>query len=101
HRAPRVARRLGLLPFAVRFGRGLNNGRRGRVGDLVVWLREGERAAPFEGAALPALARAALLGLYLLHGLQGQLGRVQGDGARALWRAALREAHPRRAGRSS
>ena len=38
-------------------------------------------------AALPALARPAVLGLHLLHRLPGQLRRVQGDGPRALRRA--------------
>ena len=38
-------------------------------------------------AALPALARPALLGVHLLHRLQGELRRVQADGPRALRRA--------------
>ena len=48
---------------------------------------------------LPALARAALLGVHLLLRLPGQLRRVQADGPRALRRAALRRPHPRRADR--
>ena len=48
-----------------------------------------------QGDPLPAFARPALLGLHLLHRLQGQLRRVQGDGARALRRAELRRADPR------
>ena len=55
--------------------------------------RQPARAA--QGDPLPALARPALLGLHLLHRLQGELRRVQGDGARALRRAALRAADPR------
>ena len=43
----------------------------------------GQRARAARRAALPALARPALLGVHLLHRLQGELGRVQGDGARA------------------
>ena len=33
----------------------------------------------------PAQPRSALLGLHLLHRIQGQLGRVQAHGSRALW----------------
>jgi len=43
----------------------------------------GQQARDAEGDPLPALARAALFGLHLLHRLQGQFRRVQGDGARA------------------
>ena len=50
----------------------------------------GERHRAAAGAALPALARPALLRLHLLHRLQGQLGRVQADGAGALRRAEVR-----------
>ena len=39
--------------------------------------------------AFPALARAALFRLHLLHRLQGQFRRVQADGARALWPAEI------------
>ena len=38
----------------------------------------------------PALARAPLFGLHVLHGLQGQFRRIQGDGACSLRNAALR-----------
>ena len=38
---------------------------------------------------LPAFARTALLGLHLLHRIQGQLRRIQADGPRALRRAQL------------
>ena len=44
---------------------------------------------------LPALARPAVLRVHLLHRLQGELRRVQGDGPRALRRAALRAADQR------
>ena len=47
------------------------------------------------GAALPALARAALLGVHLLLRLQGELRRVQAHGPRSLRRAPLRRADPR------
>ena len=43
----------------------------------------------------PALGRPALFGLHLLHRLQGEFGRVQGDGARALWRAEICRPDPR------
>ena len=44
-------------------------------------LRQGQPAGGAQGDPLPALARPALLRLHLLHRLQGELGRVQGDGA--------------------
>ena len=47
------------------------------------------------GDALPPLARPALLGVHLFHRIQGQLRRIQGHGARALRRAALRASDPR------
>ena len=40
-----------------------------------------------------------VLGLHLLHRVQGELGRIQGDGAGALWGAALRGDDPGRADR--
>ena len=40
--------------------------------------------------AVSALARPAVLGVHLLHRLQGELRRVQGDGARAVRRAEVR-----------
>jgi len=46
-------------------------------------------------AALPALARPAVLGGHLLSRLQGQFGRVQGDGAGAVRRAQVRRRDPR------
>ena len=41
------------------------------------------------------LARSAVFRFYVFRGLQGQLGRVQGDGPGAVRRAALREADQR------
>ena len=45
------------------------------------------------GDPVSAFARAALLGIHLLHRLQGELRRIQGDGACALWRAEVRAGH--------
>ena len=90
HRAPRVARRQRVLSVAVRGGGGAHDGRGRRVGDVVVGRRARERARAAGRAALPALARHAVLGVHLLHRLQGELRRVQGDGAGAVRRAALR-----------
>ncbi len=56
---------------------------------------QGQRARAARRAALPALARPALLGVHLLHRLQGELRRVQGDGSRAVRRAPLRRPDPR------
>ena len=57
--------------------------------------RPRQRAHDAQGAAFPAFARAALFGLHLLHRVQGQFRRVQGDGARALWRAEIQVGDPR------
>ncbi len=99
HRAPRVARRPRLLPLALRRGGDPHPRRRRGVGhgQLRRRPRQPHRAHP--RAALPALARPALLGLHLLLRLQGQLRRVQADGAGALRRAALRRRDPREAHR--
>ena len=56
---------------------------------------QGNRVRADRRASLPALARAALLGLHLLLRLQGELRRVQADGARPVRRAPLRPGHPR------
>ena len=88
-------------PVAVRRGGDPHHGRRRRVGDRRRY-GVGARQATCEllaRAALPALARPALLGVHLLHRLQGQLRRVQADGPGALRRAALRRTHPRPARR--
>ena len=61
------------------------SGRRPRSG----WARATGSTAQWADR-FPALARPALLGLHLLHRLQGQLRRVQGDGPRAVRRAELR-----------
>ena len=46
---------------------------------------------------LARLARTRLLGLHVLHRLQGQLRRVQGHGPRAVRRAEVPRSHPERA----
>ena len=91
HRASSEPRGIGLLSLAVRGGGRADHGRRRRMGDDV-----GRRSAQatrlemFQEIHFPAFARPALFGLHLLHRLQGQLRRVQGDGARALRRAEIR-----------
>ncbi len=52
--------------------------------------RARQRSDDHQGNPFPAFARPALFGLHLLHRLQGQFRRVQGDGARALRRAEIR-----------
>ena len=86
-------------PFA-RSG-GAHHGRGRGVGDVVVGRRARERARAAGRAALPALARHAVLGVHLLHRVQGQLRRVQGDGSRPVRRAPLRRPDPRPAGRAA
>jgi hypothetical protein len=66
-RAPRVARRQRVLPVAVRGGGHPDDGRRGRVGDDLHRGGRGNEIELLQGAALAALARAALLGVHLLH----------------------------------
>ena len=79
-RSPRVARRVGLLPVAVRRGGGPDDRRRRRVDDVVDGSRHGPRLSMISRDAVPALGRAAVLGIHLFHRLQGQRGRVQADG---------------------
>jgi hypothetical protein len=92
-RAPRIARRERVLPLAVRGSGHPDDGRRGRVGDGVHrrWARQRHRDP--RRAALARLARPAVLGLHLLHGFQGELRRVQGDGSRPVRRAEVRRSH--------
>ena len=42
-----------------------------------------------KGASLSPFSRAALLRVHLLHRVQGELRRVQGDGSRTLWRTEI------------
>ena len=88
-RPPRVARRVRLLPVAVRRGGDRHGGRRRRVGHRVARPRPRRRPEAAQGAPLPGFARPALQRVHLLHRLQGELRRVQGDGPRAVRRAAL------------
>ena len=60
----------------------------------------GNRIQLATGNALSALAGPALLGVHLLHGLHGQLRRIQADGPGALRRAEVRRSHPGKADRS-
>ena len=89
HRAPPEPRGERLLPLALRARRPCSrwtasaSGPRPRSASATATTLEMQPRDP-----LPALARPALLGLHLLHRLQGELRRVQGDGARALRRAA-------------
>ena len=53
------------------------------------WLRPGQHARSQAGNQLSAFARAALFRFHLLHRLQGQFRRVQGDGAGAVWPAEI------------
>ena len=90
HRASSEPCGIGVLSVAVREGGGADHGRRRRMGDDVGRARRGQQARNLPGDSLSPFARAALFGVHLLHRLQGQFRRVQGDGARALWRAEIR-----------
>ncbi len=61
--------------------------------------RARQRTHDRQGNPFSAFARPALFGLHLLHRLQGQFRRVQGHGARALWRAEIRADHFRQSDR--
>ena len=88
--APRIARRQCVLPLAIR-GSGLpDHGRGRRMGDRDDRRRPGQRHRDPQGVALARLPGSALFGDHLLHRLQGQLGRIQGHGTRALRRAEVR-----------
>ena len=95
HRAPRQPRGERVLRLAVRGGGGAHHGRRRRMVHDLGGGRPRQGADDPQGDALPALARAALFRLHLLHRLQGQFRRVQADGARALRRAEIRRPHSR------
>ena len=71
----------------------------GEWATATIGVGEGASLRLLERARFPAFARAALLGLHLLHGIPGELGRVQGDGPRAVRRSAFHPADPRRADR--
>ena len=91
-RAPPEPRGVGVLSLAVRERGRADHGRRRRMGDDVGGHRRRQSPRDVPGNPLSAFARAALFGVHLLHRLQGQLRRVQGDGARALRRAEIRQA---------
>ena len=65
------------------------------MGDGHLRRRPGQSHRTDPRDPLPAFARAAVLGVHLVHRLQGQLGRVQADGFGALRRAEVRRPHPR------
>ena len=69
------------------------------MGDELGVARRGTGADPAVGDALPALARPAVLGVHLLHRLQGELGRVQGHGPGSLRAAEVRAGHLRQPAR--
>ena len=62
-------------------------------------MGQGSRIIFDQGNSLSPFARPALFRLHLLHRIQGQLRRIQADGARALWRAAIRADHFRQSDR--
>ena len=64
------------------------------MGDDVGGDRRRQQAGNLPGNPFPAFAGPALFGGDLLHRLQGQLRRIQGDGARPLWRVEIRKTHP-------
>ena len=72
-----------------------DDGRCRRMDHHVARARPGREPRDSPGDPLPAFDRPALLRLHLLHRLQGELRRVQGDGPRALWHTAVRANHPR------
>jgi len=104
-RSTPLARGQRVLPLALRGGRDPDDRRRRRVGDGLDLPREGQRRRDPARAALPALGRAALLGVHLLPRLSRQLRRVQADGPGAVRRpgrgahAPLRGGDPREDGR--
>ena len=83
-------RGVGLLSLAVRERGGADHGRRRRMGDDLGGDGQRQQPRDLPGDPLSAFARPALFGRHLLHRLQGQLRRIQGDGAGALWRAEIR-----------
>ena len=58
-----------------------------------IGVGRGHEIEMLQRAALSALARPAVFGVHLLHRLQGQLRRIQGDGPGAVRRAEVRQGH--------
>ena len=85
HRSPREPRRERVLPQPVRRG-GHPHARRRRRMDARrrMGVGRGNRIELDAAAAVPALARPAVLGVHLLLRLQGQQRRIQADGPRAV-----------------
>ena len=87
-RASPEPRGVGVLSLAVRARR-----RCSRMDGVGEWattsaaVGDGNELEIQQGDPLSAFAWAALFGVHLLHRLQGQFRRVQGDGACALWQA--------------
>ena len=99
-RAPSEPRGLGVLSVTVRQRRRAHHGRGRRMGHHLGGDRQRQSPRDFPGNPFSAFARAALLRADLLYRLQGQLRRVQGDGARPLRRAEIRQTHSRQSDRS-
>ena len=99
-RAPPVARGERVLPLALSRRGGPDHGRGGRVGHHLRGHRPRQRAGDGAGDPLSAFPGAALLGVHLLHRLQGEFRRVQGDGPGPLRGAEVRPHHPRPPDRS-
>ena len=97
HRAPPLARGLRLLSLAVPAGGDPHHRRRRRMGHHQHRARRWRGDRDARGDPLPPLARPALQRLHRVLRLQGQLGRVQADGSRAVRPAALRRSDPRAA----
>src|SRR5678815_2808593 len=53
------------------------------------WNGAGQRGLSSPRDAVSTLARHALFGVHVLHGIQGELRRVQAHGACAVWHAKI------------
>ena len=94
-RASPEPRGRGLLSLAVRDGAVLTMDGVGEWATTSAAIGRGNELEILQGNPFPAFARAALFRLHLLHRLQGQFRRIQGDGPGALWRAEICQTDPR------
>src|SRR6185295_40770 len=90
-RAPRIPRSIGLLSIAVRACRHSVYGWGGGVGDHLSLVGQWQRDYSTLGDPISAFTRTPLFSLHLLHGIQGEFWRIQGDGAGTIWGAQVRQ----------
>src|SRR5262249_222937 len=88
-------RRIGFLSIAIRTGGGADTRRRRRMDYDRRGDRRRQQAHHREGNPFPPQPRLVLLGIHLLHRLQGEFRRIQAHGTRTVRDSALRQTYSR------